>query len=258
MTTRLADAEDLVRRVRDSGCVFQVGYMKRFNPAYAALRSLMPALDDILLVNVKLVMGSDKGAVVFPPLEDTAAPGAPSTWHGDVLKTGGALLPHSGSHLLDLVRHLFGEPTALRAHLTCDERGAEYAVDACIEMEAVPPVHFQLAATKIPRLGFTTDSWEENVEVTARNGRIRSSAPNWEGTTLPQVWSHMKDDMCEKRIFVDNTDQWSEQMACFVESVQKGHTLGPSVVDGYRVDKLIHGVFESARENKRVVLDWVF
>jgi predicted dehydrogenase len=58
MAFNLAQAEEVVQAVKSSGVKLMVGYMKRYDPAYAAMQTMIPDLEQIHLIRVHEFAGT--------------------------------------------------------------------------------------------------------------------------------------------------------------------------------------------------------
>ncbi|HNS52966.1 MAG TPA: Gfo/Idh/MocA family oxidoreductase [Anaerolineae bacterium] len=98
MATSLDDARQVLRAVRASGAVYQVGHNRRFAPAYRYLKDQIEAGFIPYLANAK----QNDGDWLNPP------------WITDLTLTGGFLY-ESTVHLLDMLRWLMGEVVSVQA-----------------------------------------------------------------------------------------------------------------------------------------------
>lgn len=103
----LGDVETMVAAVERAGVVNQVGLVLRYSPIYTVLKDLMsdPGLGPFLTAHLR----DDQ----FFPIRGQYA----STWRGDFERAGGGTLLEHSIHDIDLFRWLFGEISAVRAHI---------------------------------------------------------------------------------------------------------------------------------------------
>lgn len=92
MATSLAKAEEIQEAVKRSGLLYQIGFNRRFAPAYCFAKERLESGFKPLSANVKM----NRGELLSP------------SWVGDASLTGGFLF-ESTIHLLDMVRWLMGE-----------------------------------------------------------------------------------------------------------------------------------------------------
>lgn len=246
MTTSPEDSADLVRQVRDRpDQVFEVGYMKRYNNAFRLVHDLLPSLGEIASVHVRVLVES--------------RPGGEERWHRQPAKAGGGILAHSGSHLLDVTRWLFGDPVRVdsRVRYVPERPGADWTTMTLMDMENEAAIYFSTIAVPIARLGHTQQGWEETVEVIGTRGRLALSSPNWQGTMPPVVTLQLDEEEGQIRtIFPDPVSQWATQISAFIERLQTREPGYPGVEDGYRVDEIIAAIYESGQRRAPVELRW--
>ncbi len=231
LTTSVRDSLDLARRAGDSGKVFQVGYMKRFNPAFAAgVRSLQD-IGPVTGALFRLTVNGD------PILE---GPGIEAqSWHSDIRKSGGGFLVHSGSHLLDLMMFYFGAPESVYGSLSRDVNGNEYANNYLFKMPGGVFVTLQMCITRAQGFSYAGGIWEEKVEINGLNGRFFAEDADWKGLIPSRAFLHLSDGDGPKALFTYWESQWAEELKAFEEGMSRGKCLGSSAVDGYRVDYIL-------------------
>jgi len=245
MTTTPEDSADLVAKARARpGQLFQVGYMKRCNAGFRLLRDLLPELGELVSAHVRVIAES--------------RPGGGEQWYRQPERSGGGVLTHSGSHLLDVTRWLFGEPVRVDARV--QERpgaaGLDWATTGLLDMENGATVYFSTLAVPISRLGHTQQGWEETIEVIGTRGRAHLSSPNWQGTLPCVVTLQLDEERQVRTIYPEPTSQWETQARLFLERRETRQPGAPDAVDGYKVDELIGCVRESGRRRAPVEVRW--
>jgi predicted dehydrogenase len=248
MTTSPQESAELVKAVQQRPQqIFQVGYMKRYNPGFRLVKETLPQLGDLLSAHIRVVVGAN------PP-----KPGQPTTWHNDPVRSGGGVLYHSGSHLMDVTRMLFGDPLRVDARITPDPRDGrrDLSTMTLIDMQDGPPVYFSTILTLIPKIGHTQQGWEETVEIIGSLGRVTLSSPNWEGTLPCIVTVQIGQESQTRTIFPPTDSQWALEFVAFVESLQTRRQQQPDVVDGYKVDEVLATIVQSAAEKCPVPIRW--
>jgi predicted dehydrogenase len=232
MTNNVQNSLKLARKAMRSGKVFQMGYMKRFNPAFAALKRNLEKIAPITNATFALTISSD------PVL--TGGKSRPRTWHGDVRKVGGGFLVHSGSHLLDLIMFYFGLPDRAGGTLARDANGNEYANNFLFRMKSGLFVNLQLFMTRARGFSYAGSEWEEKVEIIGLNGRLSGEDADWMGKIPSRAFVHFADGQGPKALFTLRESQWAEELKAFVEGIRRGQCLGSSAADGYRVDCVLN------------------
>lgn len=231
LTTSAAQSLEVARRAEASGLVFQMGYMKRFNPAFSAVKQRLHQIAPVTTASFRLTVSGD------PVLE---GPGRePSSWHADIKRAGGGFLVHSGSHLLDLMMFYFGLPDAVWGSLRRDASGNEYANSFMFRFPDGLYVSLQMVQTRARGLGYAGSTWEEIVEVNGVNGRLAARGADWMGKIPPRATFHPADGEGPRELFTFWESQWAEEMKAFVTGIAEGRCLGSTAADGYRVDYVL-------------------
>lgn len=231
MTTYSDQSRDLVRLAETSGKVFQVGYMKRFNPAFAAGKESLSSIGPVTSASFRLTVNGN------PILEGEGTEA--QSWHGDLNKSGGGFLVHSGSHLLDLIMFYFGPPQSVFGSLSRDVHGNEYMNNYLFTMPGGVLVTLQMCITRAQGFSYAGGIWEEKVEVNGINGRFFAEDADWKGTVPARAFLHLADGEGPKALFTYWESQWAEELKAFEEGISRGECLGSSAVDGFRVDYIL-------------------
>ena len=234
MTIRVEDSLDLLRRAEASGRVFQMGYMKRFHPAYGAIKQLAERVGPIYSATVQLTLNG----VGWQPLE---APQGGEDWRWNVATAGGGFLTHSGSHLLDLIVYLFGVPSRAYGKVLIDGSGNEYNTNVLLTCDNDIPVHLDMRYMGIEGGSSKQTPWDERVEVVGWKGRATAEGFDWQG----QIPCRLRVETPEKAVDeceLDSTLQWVREFEAFQKAMAGEATLASSAADGYRVDVMLDGL----------------
>lgn len=248
MTTNLADALSLVEAVRKSGLVFQIGYMKRFVPAVIKAKELVPRLG-------KLLSGSVR---VYHPMSRSALELAGGDfWLLNPEKGGGGVLVHSGSHMLDLMRFLVGEPVAVDARTSIYKDILDYHATAYFQMEAGFTTFFESGWLDLPNLGVRHNGWDERIEITGERGKLEVYTMWWTRPDIeePFVRFYSAEDRTVYQYHPEISDCFVEEVRSFVEAIRTGRKPSPDVYDGYMVQAIIDAIYKSSARNTRMEIE---
>jgi predicted dehydrogenase len=179
-------------------------------------------------------------------------------WYQDPRHSGGGILTHSGSHLLDVLRYLLGEPARVDARVSYapDVPGLDWATQALIDMASGVTVSFAAIATPAPGLGHTGEGWEETIEVIGDRGRVRLSSPNWQATAPCLLTLQLAGEREARTLFPERGNPWETEMRAFLHAVQTRHSPSPDVVDGYRVDETLAALYRSGQSRAPGEIQW--
>lgn len=241
MTTSAAESAELVRAVQAlPDVIFQVGYMKRFNPGFQLLRDTLPEIGELLAAEVRVLA--------------EWRPAPTITWYRQPHHSGGGILVHSGSHLIDVVRFLFGEPVRVdaRVRFAPDVPDLDQATQALIDLESGLSVQFAAISTPASGLGHAGEGWEETVDVIGSEGRLRLSSPNWQATAPCAITLQRHDEQQTRTRYATGGNPWEAEMHAFLHAVETRSPATPDVIDGYRVDAILAAIYASARQRTPV------
>ena len=234
----------IVDLAKEKGAMFYTGYMKRFNPGFLRIKELREKLGEVEFVTFSIFV-SDAA-----PKE---APKSPAeSWRYDTALSGGWYVTHSGSHHIDLMRHLFGEVKSLSAKCRYDYE-KDYYLNAKFEMEGGFDIDMRIGRSDLPGMGWGWEprprGWNESIEVVCENGYILVYNPTWEGHDPMTIKCWIKGMDKPEVTTVEGNLQWINEYAAFAESCKTGklHENTSSVVDGYRTDFLIEQIYASGK-----------
>jgi predicted dehydrogenase len=172
---------------------------------------------------------------------------------------GGAVLKCAGSHLIDLVLYLLGRPAHLYAHIDFVE-GTDFdrKVAALLEYPDGLTVGFEAAAHPLNKIGYERNSWEEWLEISGTDGRLRLCTPMWDAPdknpALLFHYDNRNDTSVEYRF--DAVNPFDREMRYFFECLKSRRQGRPNVLDGFNVDVLIDAMGQSARQERRIRVDY--
>ncbi len=256
LATNADDALEIVRAAEAQGTIFYTSYMKRFIPAVARAKALLPSLGRILSTHIRAYQcwGNLWGD---PPTEGLfyTPPGGAS----QVRKLyGGGILTCGGSHILDLVCFLLGRPTRLFAS-TCTPPGQDYDVQAAALLEtAHGVVHYEALAHPLSRIGFLRDGWDEQFEITGTEGRLTLLSAAWDQVDRKASLLVHHDNATGTTTEYPDTclSPFSRALACFCHNIEAGTQGTQSRLTGYDVDELIAHIEHSGRLHQSLDINW--
>jgi predicted dehydrogenase len=247
MTTNPTDSRKLAAKALQAGkgkkpLIFQMGYMKRFNPAFNAVKKHLNNIGPVTNATFRLTINAS------PVLKGKKA--TPASWHGDIKKVGGGFLVHSGSHLIDLMMFYFGLPESAWGTLSRDVNGNEYVNNFLLKMQSGLFLNLQLFMTRAQGFSYAGSVWEEKVEINGLGGRLYAEDADWMGKVPSRAFIHRADGNGPQALFTLWESQWAEELKAFAQGIRKGKCLGSNAVDGYRVDYILHQLKKLEKQEK--------
>lgn len=246
MTSNLPDAKALVKAVEASDRIFQIAYMKRFFPAAQKAKELIPRLGKLLSGTVR----------VYHPFAKAGWDSVGTNWMTNEEHGRSGVLVHSGSHMLDLMRFLCGNPVSVDA-MSHYIKGVDYYDTAYFRMEDGFTMFFETGWLDLQNLGVRNNGWDERIEITGENGRLELYTMWWARPEIevPFVRFYSAEDGETREIFAPITDAFEVEVDSFVESVKAGKQGKPDVYDGYWVQAIIDAIYQSGDEGRPVEID---
>jgi len=257
LTCSAAESFELGRLAEDNGLILYTSYMKRFFPAVRTARELMGRIGHVMSVYCRTYQpaGADMHTGEVPEAHRPGPDGKSRLMH----LTGGGVLVCGGSHVLDLLCFLVGEPTRLFGRrLLRDGSDADAMFHAIMDLPAGGVVHFEANWHPLDRIGYEGRGWDEGFEISGVNGRIVLQTP---------VWNQPLNNAARLRHYDNAAKQWTEYAfdivdpfllaeTFFQEQIALGEQGEQDRYTGYRVDELIETAWRSAAEDRPLDVAW--
>jgi predicted dehydrogenase len=246
MAVSLEQAEALVHRVQERGTFFQVGYMKRFHPVMRKFKELIPQIGPV-------EMGLLRSYQPFPERLWTA----PDFWFTTKARSGGGPLVHGGSHMLDLLHWCLGDVTAVDARVRQKPgTDVDWHTSAILEMANGATVLFENGWFEHTNWGPKDDGWDEMFQLRGAAGVVTLYPAFWDRPTalVPTLQLYTQESHITQTFAEGPADYFVEEIKEFVQKLAAGQTPAVTVQDGYWVDHLIHAIYLSGEQQKRLVL----
>ena len=248
MTSNLPDAKALVEAVEKSGLKFQIAYMKRFLPAVRKTKELVPMLGKLLSGTVK---------VYHPMSREGLESAGGDVWHLNPEKGGGGVLVHSGSHMLDMMRFLAGDPVSVDAKSHMSKGIIDYYDTAYFQMEAGFTMFLEAGWLDFPNNGVRHNGWDERIEIVGEKGKLEVYTMWWTRPEIeePFVRLYSAEDREVREYHPKISDCFVDEVKAFAEAIQSGKPTSPDVYDGYMVQAIIDAICKSSAEGRRVEIE---
>lgn len=239
MTSTAADGEELAREVSARQLVLQVGFMKRHDPgvryaAQAVRERIGRVLSASLWYRVMAASRPDVEANHSPPvIVDEAVRELERAAKADASRY---LLDTHGSHVLDSVRHLVGDPAAVSA------REGRVGDDRTWHVEGLLPdgglVHAELSVN-------VHGPWDEGAVIHGEHGtvRLRTHFPLLLLASDVEVFVEGRGTV-ERPVHAAG-NAYRRQIEAFAEAVRTGSRPEPDAWDGLAALRLVDAVRRS-------------
>jgi myo-inositol 2-dehydrogenase/D-chiro-inositol 1-dehydrogenase len=257
--TLAIDAEDskaITRFAREKGTIFYTSYMKRFIPAVAKAKSLMPRIGKVFSTHIRTYQpwgnlwdGNPIDGFFHKPKKESSMV---------TRYYGGGILVCGGSHLLDLICFFLGRPHHLYAKIF-QPSDLDYDLLASAIMETDNGiVHFEAAAHPLQKIGFLRDGWDERIEINGTEGRLDIFSALWDQPEMKDSilvhYDNRTGEVTEYRF--GPISPFDRAVSFFVKNIFENTQGSQPITTGYDVDELISHIKISNASQQMVEIDW--
>lgn len=242
------EAEGLRQAVRQSGRVFQVGHMKRFDAGLQAARSFIDdGMGELVALKAWYCDSTHRYAVtdaLQPLIVASAQARKPGTNPKADLRRY-YMLAH-GCHLIDTARYLAGDIVAVRARLS--ERAGIWCWFVDVEFASGTLGHLDL--TVAVRM-----DWHEGFQIYGQNGSILGKTYNPWYFKSSEVDIFREADGVTHRVLGADGHFYRRQVEGFADVILDGApTTGASIDDGVASVRAMVAIARSVESGERVAL----
>jgi predicted dehydrogenase len=238
----LDDAEQLAALAADSGLHLQVGAMKRYDPgvqyaADAVRHTIGKVLSASVWYRVMSALRPPTEATLFPALiVDPDVRAHEATFKAD---RESYLLTTHGAHVLDGLRYLLGDPTALSAQLARSGNDLSWHGLARLADDGV--AHFEITAN-------VHAEWAEGADIYGERGHVRLRTHFPFALRASDVEVFDERSMTTQRPAFGDTNAYERQIEAFARAVREGLPDSPDAADGVAAVRLIAAVADSVAQ----------
>ena len=246
--TNLGEVEELARKVHETGLVFQIGHMLRFDPGIQATHAFIQEEIGSLLALKAWYCDSTHRYTVTDAVQPMARQGSrPLKPAGDPKadKKRYYMLAH-GSHLVDLARYFAGPIVAVRARLS--EKFGAYCWFIETEFENGTLGHLDL--TMAVRM-----DWHEGFQLYGEHGSAIGKIFNPWYYRSSEVDIFSEKDATYRRVLGADGHFYRRQLEGFADVVLNHSNMqGASIEDGVASVRAMIAIGQSALTGDRVLL----
>jgi len=251
LTDNPADSADIVRAAQSSKSFFATAFMKRFYPATVQAKKLLGAMGRVISVYARSWQPWDLWNPELTPDQTTFPSHIKRGYGGGVLVCG-------GSHILDLLQHLVGQPTQVVGQMhTRAGMDVDIQANAMLWYESGAIAHLETCWHPLKLAGYERNGWDERLEINTVSGRLDIYTTIWNrpgenGALLV----HQANDGKTTEYRYPGTNPFDVEMATMVKRFESGEPASPSAWDGYAVDEVIDTITRSSKENAVLPVKW--
>ena len=247
MAANLIEATAVLDEVKKQKIIFMMGFTCRFKPDTIALKTLIDS--------------GKFGKIYYCKVGCHRRRGTPIGWFTDFSKSGGGAVIDAGVHMLDLAWYLMGKPEPDRVSSSTyntfgnfETKGVERwkSLDATnnvfdTEDSAASIIHFKNGATLLFDV-----SWARNGE----NKEYLELYGNKSGANLIPltIFGEEENYLVDTYPIVTFKNPFEYEIRHFIDCIKENRQPISGVEDGYVIQKIISGIYDSARLKREVVL----
>ena len=240
LARNVAEATAIVASARASGKVLKTGFNYRHLPHIRKAK--------------ELIMAGELGKLSFMRCHfgHGGRPGFEKEWHADPRLSGGGVLQEQGIHIMDLIRHLLGEPVralGVRSRLYWPLSEVE---DNCFCL-------FETEDGGIAQIHVSWTQWINtfNMEIFGQDGYLKLLGRDGHYGPPSITWARRSADHSrpsEEKIVYDSGEDWKHEWTEFVTAIQEQREPLGSGIDGLRAQQLIAAAYESAATGRWIAI----
>lgn len=249
MAESLASAQQMADEVNKAGVPFMMAMVSRFGEEQLLLHQMVEA--------------GDLGEIYYAKTAYIRRRGTPLGWFTDTSKAGGGPVIDIGVHCIDRTWFLMGRPRPVRVSASVSHRIGDYqtkgvsrwvALDSDMtafdtEDSAAAIIHFANGASMLVEA-----SWALNAKPDAYTQICGSKA----GATLDPLTIYGENAqgyLTDNQPTVGQSNGFQREIAHFLDCLKNGTKPLAPVEDGLAVQKMLQGIYDSARLQREVTLD---
>jgi predicted dehydrogenase len=260
LATTVADAQEMIDAVNESGLRNAVGFCSRFIPEAERAREIIGQGFLGKLLTIKALIG-------LAGIREIGCPDYMTEWMTDTVRGGGGALIDEGAHAFDLLHWFVGNVQSV-----CCATANLNKTDLQVEDSAITLIRFQNGA-----LGSVTTLWSLNIDVGMRNAvevygtegtlfvELTSKSPRvslyTERTAKAglQGWfdPHIKPAETEPHDYLSwptHSRHYKREVTHLIECFKNGQPFRATFDDGLKVARVTDAAYQSAKERRFVDL----
>jgi predicted dehydrogenase len=232
ITAHLSDAENLIQICEERGVSIIINHERRYESRYRAIKDMLKAnrIGEIKTVHASILTSGYRGT--------------------SKIEEGGGPLLHDGTHMIDIIRYLFGDIKTIEGEFQRIHRNRGFEDRATAWLKAESGIDIFLEA------GGNRNYFIFELQVSGTRGKIVI------GNGYEQLFIEKKSKLYTGfRDLNEAPFPQKRSTNCFIREYReikrlmlgKGTGITSSGYDGYKALEVIHGIYLSAHLNKKKI-----
>ncbi len=248
MAMNTQEAEDMKKAVEENNIIFMMGFVNRFRPDVRAIKEMVEA--------------GKMGEIYYAKTAVLRRRGTPLGWFTDLSKSGGGPVIDIGVHVIDLTWYMMGKPKPVSVSATTFSKIGDYKTKGVGRWVAfdTDDLKFETEDSAAGLIRF-----ENGIAMTfdvswAINGKETGTCSNIFGTKAGAslspftIYGEEEGYLTDATPTVANEDIFANEIRHFLDCIKEGKQPIATVDDGVIVQKMLNGIYDSARLGKEVTI----
>ncbi len=248
MAMTAAEAETMKKAVEEAGVTFMMGFVNRFRADSQVIYDL--------------VQEGRFGDIYYAKAGWLRRRGTPLGWFTDLGKSGGGPVIDIGVHVIDLTWHFMGKPKPVAVSAAVHHEIGDYKTKGVSRWEALDTdnlvfetedsaagfIRFDNGAT----MAFEV-SWAINGEDTGVYSKIfgKKAGASLDPLTL---YGEEAGYLADAKPNPGKTNSFAAEIRHFLDCIKTGKQPLSSLDDGVQIQKILNGIYQSAKEGREIQL----
>lgn len=248
MAMTVAEAETMAEAVRKNRVTFMMGFVSRFRAESQVIKELADA--------------GKFGEIYYAKCGYIRRRGTPLGWFTDLSKSGGGPVIDLGVHVIDLTWYFMGKPEPVSVSAVTYHKLGDYKTKGVSRWEALDTddLVFETEDSAAALIRFKNGA-AMTVDVSwALNGKERGVYSEIFGTKAGAslepflIYDEVEGYLMDSSPVVEPQDMFYNEVRHFLDCIKQGQEPIATLADGIAVQRILNGIYESARLGREVEL----
>ena len=247
MAASVAEAQTMLNAARDNKIIFMMGFVNRFRPESKCIKKMADA--------------GSFGEIYYSKTGWLRRRGAPLGWYTNKSKSSGGPVFDIGVHVIDLTWYFMGKPKPVSVSATTYRKISNYNTEGVERWKAFDADNIcdteDSAAGLIRFENGSSMSFEVSWAINGKESGIYSNIYGSKaGATLfpLTIYDEKENYLMDSTPVIANEDIFYNEISHFIECVKSGTQPICPVEDGFTIQKILNGIYESAESGKEILL----
>ncbi|NLJ75009.1 MAG: Gfo/Idh/MocA family oxidoreductase [Firmicutes bacterium] len=248
MAMTVAETEEMAKAVRANDVIFMMGFVNRFRAESKVIKALAEE--------------GKFGDIYYAKTGIIRRRGTPLGWFTDLSKSGGGPVIDLGVHVIDVTWYYMGKPKPISVSAVTYSKIGDYKTKGVSRWEAYDTddlvfdtedsaaalIRFENGASMTVDVSWAINGQERNVYSEIYGTKAGASLDPF------MIYGEEAGYLTDNRPVLEGEDMFGNQIRHFIDCVKTGNTPIATLEDGMEIQKILNGIYESARLGKEIQL----